>query len=298
MSAATTDDMDSDLLATLTPEEREAMDSSDIRPDDVPALQRIAADAADDDGEDEDDEDDQDDGAPVEGKQAPAADPEPAPPAPAVDAVPTYDTGLPSDFNDKVEAIKSQEAELRQQFKNGDIDLDEFEAKRDELATQRSDLMAQKTVADTLARLNEENRRLAAAQYEQQFVARVRNDGIDYAQAKNQRLFNTFLQDLAEDNPDKAADRDWMWTKAHEAMLRARGLSAAQASADPVAAARDKRKAPVDSAPKTLAAVPGSDGPGDVSSEFAELDRLEGDAYESALAALSPRQREKYLRGS
>ena len=58
-----------------------------------------------------------------------------------------------------------------------------------------------------------------------------------------------------------------------------------------------KRKPPVDAAPKTLAQVPGSDGPGDVGSEFADIEALDGMEYEDAIARMSPAQREKFLRG-
>jgi hypothetical protein len=43
--------------------------------------------------------------------------------------------------------------------------------------------------------------------------------------------------------------------------------------------------------------VPGGDGPGDVEGEFAHLDALEGEALESAIAKMSPAQREKFSRG-
>ena len=69
------------------------------------------------------------------------------------------------------------------------------------------------------------------------------------------------------------------------------------ASQDPVADAKAKRKPPVDAAPTTLAQVPGSDGPGDVSDEFSDVLALDGLEFEEAIARMSPAQREKFLRG-
>ena len=57
------------------------------------------------------------------------------------------------------------------------------------------------------------------------------------------------------------------------------------------------RKSPVDALPATLAQVPGSDGPGDVSGEFSELDSLEGLDYEQAIAKMTPVQRERFVQG-
>ena len=64
-----------------------------------------------------------------------------------------------------------------------------------------------------------------------------------------------------------------------------------------VAAAVAARKPPIDAAPKGLAHVPGGDGPGDVASEFADVDNLVGDALDDAIARMTPERRERYMRG-
>ena len=46
----------------------------------------------------------------------------------------------------------------------------------------------------------------------------------------------------------------------------------------------------------TLAQVPGSDGPGDVAGEFADVLALDGMEYEAAIARMTPAQRERFLR--
>ena len=56
--------------------------------------------------------------------------------------------------------------------------------------------------------------------------------------------------------------------------------------------ARGPRHPDLSAVPKTLAGVPGSDGPGDLDGdEFSELDKLEGEAYDEAYAKLSKASR-------
>jgi len=72
------------------------------------------------------------------------------------------------------------------------------------------------------------------------------------------------------------------------------GLVAAPVVAD----VKASRKSPIDAAPKTLAQVPGGNGPGDVDgNEFSDVDRLTGDAQEAAIAKMTPAQRERYMSG-
>ncbi len=299
--------LDDELMATLTPEEREAFEASEYDEQELDTIKKIAGEASDDDDADDED-DDGEDAEPVEGKAAPKADDaEPtrvdeqaAEAKPATDDVPApvarYDDQLPSDYDDKIAALKARDAELRQRFRDGDIDIDERDAGLAEIAAEREQLLIQKATAETLARINEQNLRQAQADYERRFVERVKADGIDYTQQRNINLFNTLLADLQEEHGDKG--RDWLWNEAHKAVMRARGVPLSRAaSQDPVADAKAKRKPPVDAAPTTLAQVPGSDGPGDVSDEFSDVLALDGLEFEEAIARMSPAQREKFMRG-
>ena len=285
--------LDDELLSTLTPEEREAFEASEYDEQELDTIKKIAGEASDDD--DADDEDDEDDDA-----EPPRVDEQAAEAKPATDDVPApaarYDDQLPSDYDDKIAALKTRDAELRQRFNDGDIDIDERDAGLAEIAAEREQLLIQKATAETLARINEQNQRQAQADYERRFVERVKADGIDYTQQRNINLFNTLLAELQEEHGDKG--RDWLWNEAHKAVMRARGVPLSRAaSQDPLADAKAKRKPPVDAAPTTLAQVPGADGPGDVSDEFADVMALDGLEFEQAIARMSPVQREKFLRG-
>lgn len=85
-------------------------------------------------------------------------------------------------------------------------------------------------------------------------------------------------------------------TEGHRRVKALHGVAAAPAPA-PTPVPPPSRKSPIDAAPKTLAQAPGADGPGDVSGEFTDLDALDGEALEDALARLSPMQRAKYEQG-
>jgi hypothetical protein len=310
-------ELDTEMLETLTPEERAAIEDDKPSAEELAAMQRIAAGAPADD-EDEDDGDDDGDPAaaaaqPVEGKgaaAAPAADPAPAAAAAAEDpAIPpttvtaTYDAKLPSDYDDQVKSLATQEADLKAKFKSGEIDFDEFELQRGELLTKREEL----TLARAKAEISQEmTQQTAQSQWKatvDRFVlsAAKEDGGIDYRKdLAKQADLDQFLRVLAarEENADKPMD--WFLSEAHRRVKALHGLATPASKVDDataVKAANEARKPPIGSAPATLAQVPGGDGPGDVAGEFADIDALEGEALESAIAKLTPAQREKWARG-
>ena len=117
-------------------------------------------------------------------------------------------------------------------------------------------------------------------------------DGVDYAVEKNVKLFNVMLDEATADNAEKP--KEFLWAEAHKLVLAARGLTPAAVGKPPPPGTRTP---PLSAVPKTLAQVPGSDGPGDVGSEFAGVDALNGDELEDAIARMSPTQRAKYAAG-
>jgi hypothetical protein len=300
MSAA----LDADALATLTPEEREAIEGTEHSEADLEALKKVAgeSDASDDDDGDQDDADDgDDDAAPIEGKTAPAeaaAEDAAEDEAPARQAVPRYEAQLPSDYDDQIKTLKDRDAELRQKFKDGEIDIDERDAGLAELSEQRERLL----VARAKAEISQEMTQQTAAQQWQNtvnsFLSRVAKDegGIDYrkdaAKAEDLDSFVKFLANKQE-NADKPME--WFLQEAHKRVQALHGV--APVKRETIEDAKAKRKPPLDAAPKTLAQVPGSDGPGDVESEFSDIDALEGWELEQAIARMSPAQRAKYLKG-
>lgn len=313
--------LDADALATLTPEEREAIEADEMTADDRAALAAVAGDspparntAAGDDDDDEDDDED-DDGpaaAPVEGHgAAPAsaeqgadadADPEPTP-----RAVPRYQAELPADYDDQIKDLKARDADLRQKFKDGEIDIDERDAGLAEITEQREALLVQRAKAEISTEMTQQSaaeqwRATVAASIES--FAKPENGGIDYTKdAEAMEALDSEVKSLGQMPRHANKPMEWFMQEAHRRVLAERGITLAPKPApqkDPVADARAARKPPVDAAPKTLAQVPGSDGPGDVGDEFADILALDGVEYEDAIGRLArtdPAKFDRFMRG-
>lgn len=303
-------DMDTDLANTMTPEELEAINAEQSPEEKLVMRQATEAEKDDDDeGENEGDDkgatgeegkadDKPEDGQADDGKagEPEAKEPEPEPAKP----LPRYDAQLPSDYDDQIKALKTRDAELRQKYKDGEIDIDERDAGLAELTEQREQLL----VARAKAEISQEMSQQTAQQQWQATINKALNDfakpengGIDYRKdAEKQADLDQFVKFLAnkEENSDKPME--WFLQEAHRRVQALHGVAPAP-KRETVDDAKAKRKPPVDSMPKTLAQVPGSDGPGDVAGEFADLEALEGWELEQALAKLSPTAREKFLRG-
>lgn len=306
-------ELDADIAATLTPEELAA-----INADDSPTehdIMRAGEDGDDDDANDADD-DNTEDAPPAEGKDTPADDQAPADettdepgddPAPAAPEAAAekpanrYEAQLPSDYDDQLKALKGRDTELRQKYKDGEIDIDERDAGLSELTDEREALL----VARTKAEISQEMSAQSAQQQWQNTVnrsmaefAKPENGGIDYRtdEAKASDL-DQFVKVLANRPENNDKSMEWFLSEAHKRVQALHGVKvpdpdAKRKSMDDAMA---KRKPPVGSAPKNLSQVPGGDGPGDVAGEFADVDALEGQALEDAIARMTPAQRSRYL---
>lgn len=318
---------DDDLMATLTDEEREAMADDALSDEDRAALAAVAgdtppatdadADDSDDDEDDDEDEDDDDDepgdGQPAEGAGAapaegqPAAEPPAEPPAEpaqadADDELPQYNATLPADYQQRVDGLTQRTAEIQQKFNDGEIDLAERDQELAKVQADREELLLIRARADSLRELNEQN---ARQQWNRQIAsfmadaAKPEQGGIDYRKdpAKAQDL-DEFVRTLANrpENADKPGP--WFLAEAHKRVMALHGITAARPTpAQAKAAAVAARKPALSDVPTNLAGIPGSDGPGDVGDEFADIMSLEGQDYEDAIARMTPAQRQKFLQG-
>lgn len=313
-------ELDPEIAATMTDEELAAI-ADDDQPSaaDLAALQRIADAASGDDGDD----DDGDDGnagetgaatnapatakptgeAPAPAAEATSTTDETAQPAERQAAAPAYEAKLPDDYQDQVKALADQETELKAKFNGGEIDFDEFEAQRGELLAKRDDLNMVRAKAEISQEMTQQSAKNLWKTTVDTFVdkAAAEKGGIDYRKdAAKQADLDQFVKVLA--NRDENADKpmDWFLTEAHKRVKALHGVNTPETKPDPAAAikaANAARKPSIDNAPVTLAQVPGGDGPGDVAGEFADIDALEGEALEAAIAKLSPAQRDKWARG-
>ena len=292
--------LDQEYLNMLTDEERAAIADDDGMTDED--LDTVKALAGEDDTDDTDDSDDSDDddgdddaGTPDDVDAEPDAelavdDPQPK------QFTPRYEAQLPSDFEDQVKALADQERELKAQFKDGDIDFDEYEEQRDTILTQREALTISRAKAEIATEMQAQT---AAQQWQANIDSFLTNSakqegGIDYrndeAMANDLDQFVKVLAKM-ESNNDKPME--WFLTEADKRVKALHGM-AVPAKRETVADAADKRKANVSGVPKSLAQVPGGSGPGDVDGEFSSMDALYGDDLEAAIAKMTPAQRERY----
>lgn len=301
--------IDPDILATLTDEERQAIEEG-MTESEKEALKALADEEGYDDDEDGDDKEGEPGkvAAPVEGKGAgdtPAAgdetpttaDVDPEDDEPAAKFKPKYEAQLPEDFDAQVKGVQEESWALSQQFKDGDIDFDEFEAKRAELEAKRDELRALQVKAQIASEMTEQSAQQEWAFTVKSFVRQVaKAESIDYAtdEAKRNDL-DMFVKALAADPKNSDKDMAWFLEEAHKRVKALNGIGKQEA---PAKQEKPNRKPPIDAAPKTLAQVPGGEGPGDVGDEFADLDGLDGLELERAIAKMTPAQREKFAMGA
>ncbi len=296
-------------LATLTPEEREAIQESEYSEAELAAMSKIAgeSDGPDDDDDEGDDEGDDDAAdasaaAPVEGKAAPVetsvepvAEP-PKAPEPSGDFTPQYDAKLPQDFDAQVKALADQQAELKRRFQEGELDFEAYEVARDELVGQREALTVARAKAETFTELNAQTQAQRWQNAVMSFAARTAAEGaVDYRKDEAKaRDLDVFVRTLAADpaNADKA--HDWFLTEAHKRVLALHDIRPQAKAPEPAKGKPPSRTPPVAAVAPSLANVPGGDGPGDVGSEFADIDALDGTDLEAAIARMTPAQRERY----
>lgn len=293
-------EMNQEMLDLMTPEERAAVEDSEYSPEELAAMKGIAG---DDDSDDDDEDDDQPaaEQKPAEEKadEPPAVEESADSPAPESDQgefKPRYKAELPADFADQVAALNNDMAELANQLRAGEIEFDEYNEKQGELLAKRDELNAVKLKADIAADMGAQNVEQEWEFTVKRFVrATAKSEGIDYSKdAAKQKDLDLFVKALASEESNANQPMDWFLAEAHKRVKALHGIAEAKSEVP----AKPNRKAPLEAIPKTLAQVPGGDGPGDVADEFSNLDGLEGLALEDALAKMSPAQRERYAQAA
>lgn len=317
-----TDTFDKDILATLTDEERAAIEDGE---EGEPAV------AADDSADDDDTVDDDKAQAPIEGKGAdesesedepePAAVADPAPAAEAVAAVaaapvqeeapkpapratepPAYVFQLPADHAQRVDAFKAKEAALWERFDGGDMSREELQREMSSLADERQQLstvqMRAELAADMQRQQIERQRDHAVVSLFER-ATKPDGGGIDYRADKTKMAqLDTFLKALATDDAHADKSLEWFLDEAHKRVLVLNGVApqpaSKQSAAEAKAQAIAKRKPDTTGLDATLAHVPGGQGVGDVGGEFDDIMALEGEAFEDALAEMAKKNPRRF----
>lgn len=276
----------------LTEDEIEAIQADPSADELVTMRQAEAAKDLPDEDEDDDTETSGEiDGDPVGNQDD---DDQPEPDAKQEQQTPVYEATLPEDFDQQREALKTERAELKQKYKDGEIDFDEYEDARESLAEREKELDREAVKAEISRDMSAQNAQREWAKTVNNYLDESAKSGLDFRKddAKRQEL-DLYVKTLAANPANADKPGEWFLQTAG-LMVRAQyGLPAPKASAN----SKNSRKPPIDQIPQTLANVPGGDDASETSSQFDHLDKLDGLDLERALAKLSPEQRDQYLRG-
>ena len=306
--------LDEHHASTLSDEELAAIRGDDLSDEERDLLQSVAGDGDDGDGDDGDepadeDSDDDGDGAtdddqdgdadPATVAAADAGSASAQPPASARQSPASYEAaGLPADFQEQIAATHTAQSDLLQKFQDGELEVSEYVAELSKITEQRDALVAARIKAEISQEMAEQASAREWQQAVHRFIDRVAKDEqVDYrTDAARARDLDTFVKVLANDPENAQQSSDWFLQEAHKLVNARRGPVPAPAGKEDPQQRPAPRKPDLKAVPKTLAHVPGSDGPGDVSDEFGNVDALEGLDLELAIARMTPAQREKYAR--
>ena len=308
--------MDENDLAGLSPEEREALAGDD---DERAALEDVVAEAGaagneDGAGDDAPAGDDASKGADAKKADATSTDTATEATAEPVDDddspfAPAYVPPSTEGLDDQLAALETKRNEVLQQFREGDITVDEMDDQLRALGAERDTLLTKKTTAAVVSDLATQGAQQQWQWEVNRFLRNVKkNEGIDYrAESDMGKKLNSALDMtvklLANDPDNESRDSEWILEEAHRITKARFNLGAApnpgaRPVADPKAKALADRRPNLKAVPQTLAHVPpaGTDDASTGDSEFAYLDRLTGMEYEVAVAKLTPAQQERWAR--
>lgn len=210
-----------------------------------------------------------------------------------------YRAALPEGFAEQVAGIEAEQEALAEQFKAGDIDFDEYRASASALGTRRDALSATRLKAEISAEMEQQSAEQQWQEAVNTLVGRAAaEDKIDYRKdAEKQRDLDVFVKALAGDEKNASKPMRWFLDEAHKRVKALHGVVAAPVPVPtPTPNPAGPRRPNLSAVPKTLAHVPGGDGPGDIGDEFSGIDGLDGMELETAIAKMSPAQREKFAR--
>lgn len=196
--------------------------------------------------------------------------------------------------------IEAAQDDLEKKYREGEIDFDEYRAQDRKFNAQLQHIRD----AELQARIYADQQAQTAQQEwlwnVKQFMKQAKkSDGIDYeSDTKLHKDLDLMVKALASDPDNAEKGADWFLDEAHKRVLALRGIAPKRpaAAADAKIEANTARKPPTAAIPKSIGDIPGGGDDSDTGGgEFAAIDKLTGDAYERALAKMTPEQRNRYL---
>lgn len=221
---------------------------------------------------------------------------------------------LPETFDADVASNKAEIDALKARRKAGDLEDDEYDAELEKLTDRRDELKGLKMQADISLRTAEQAERARRIGVAKTVCKAALKDGLDYdGDPVAFAVLSTNMAKLDQDPKTANKSFDWKMAKADTLTRERLGVAGAKqgaaaavakaAAAAPqpspkqiIAAAAAARRPSLEKAPKTVAHLPGGEGPGDMGSPFTDIDKLRGAEQEAAIAALKPAERARFMR--
>lgn len=224
--------------------------------------------------------------APTAEADQPEADPAPAAASTAAE-LPAYKAEVPSDYKAQRAELLQAKAEAMKKLMDGEIDAEAFAAEDMRVAEALEDLAAARIRAETLQEANAQSQQAYQARAIQRLIANAKSE-VDYAaDATAQKQFDTSLQVLAAQPDNAGKDFADLIEDAHKMVKAMRGVQS-QAKAP----ASDRK--PAGDVPVTLRSLPSASTP-NTGGVIEQIGRLKGPAYEAAFAKLTPAQQAALL---
>lgn len=269
-------------LSLLSPEERESITAD---APDIDALKAIAGE------DDESGGDGLSEAEPAKVKADDTVAEQTVPVAAAPEFTPQIIVPQVEGYDEKIAAFKGQKSELRAKLNSGDIDLDQYEEQKDVVLAQERALELAKRDADNAANHNKQVGEARWLWEQERFFADEAN--ARYKDKYVSAALNAAVIDLASDAANNGKTGEWFLKEADK-IVRERFVSAAKPEPDEKKPGAS-HKPDLRLIPPTLGGLPAAEiaQTGSVD-EFAHIDRLQGVAYEEAVARLSPAERERF----
>ncbi len=300
-------------LASLTPDERSALESESATDDDAEVLAALAAEG--DDGADAD----ADVAAQAEAQAAADAaasaeagdraastddddEAKPEEETAAVQVDKTFRAELPADIAEKRKALRAEDSAALKKLMDGEIEAEAYAEIRDRISDELEALVRAETTADVSTKLaaqakaNEWERQLKAA------VANAKVAGLDYM--GNPELASEF-DSLLKLYSDKAAQKGlsddnleastWALAEANKMMRKMHGTPA---KAAPAVDKKDAAPAAARHNLTTLTNIPAADRAPIADDVMSKVGSLQGEDLEKYMATLSSREIDRIMAGT
>lgn len=291
-------------LASLTPDERSALEADDASEDDAAALQAIADEAGDDEGDEKAETTDEK----AEGEKADTTDAkaddekseESDEPAAELQADRTFKAEAPADAAEQRKTLRAEDAAAFKQLMEGEIEPEAYAAIKDRVNDELEALTRAEVTADVSSRIAAQSLANDWKKAVNEAVATAKKDGIDYMGKQQLADFDSLLKLYSKNAADNGMKDDnleasmWALEEANKMMRKIHGVAKPAA---PAVKTEEKPAAQRHNLPN-IGKLPAADRApinDDIMSKIATLD---GEDLEKYMATLSSKEIDRIMASS